>query len=202
MRYTAEAEKIRWTYLAALEARLAEMTPHERLEMVEEIRDHLDDAANELESDLIDGPEMTGLIRRVGNVEALDISVDDDKAPDPTPKPSAPVPAEGSKAFTAQWEGECDGHTIRVVNKWNLLLFGAGLLYVDDELVVEDKGWMNTVSTMMGTISQAGGKKLRLKARLANERAEGNFFDRLYSRGVVCRVWVDREPIAMELIQG
>ncbi|NKB89439.1 MAG: hypothetical protein GKS06_14570 [Acidobacteria bacterium] len=201
MRYTAEAEKIRWTYLAELEARLAETSPDERLAMVEEIRDHLDDAARELESELIDGPNMTDLIRRVGNVEALAISVDDETPPAETAKPST-VPTEGSKAFTAQWEGEYEGHMIRVVNKWNLLLFGSGLLYVDDELVAEDTGWMNTVSILMGTIRKDGGDKSRLRARLAAEQEEGSFFDRLQSRGVVCRVWIDGEPLPMELIEG
>ena len=192
MRYTAEAEKIRWTYLAALEARLSNATSEERLEMVSEIRDHLDDAARTLETDVIDGKGMSELIARVGNVEVL-ATADDDGQAQQLPPELGPFEPEGSKAFTAQWEGVHDGHTIRVVNKYNVLLFGSGHLYVDDKLLAEDKGWANYSSTVSGTITDADGSKLSIRARLATEDK---------SQGVVCRVWVNRVEISVDLIQG
>ena len=68
---SAAAERVKWDYLAELEARLGDVDPGERTEMFEAILEHIRETAAASNRDTLDEIAMRGILAKIGPADDL-----------------------------------------------------------------------------------------------------------------------------------
>jgi len=71
MNTSAEAERIKWSYLEELEVLLQHVDPIERTEMIQGIIEHIYESAEQESNELIDGQMMQSILTKIGSPEEI-----------------------------------------------------------------------------------------------------------------------------------